>query len=602
MEILKIKQSNKFSNRNKPLKIKLPSKLSQNQFKKSSMSVPSINNNMNINNMWNNKRKFNSTGRTKNITKEQLYVPKENILKILVKYYNKKEIDKTENIIHPFRNKIYNFQEKHHKTSKEIENLQKETKAFINRYRLSGLLSPKNNSFFLKLGITQNTINEFDYLGYKVHDIINKTNIFDKSLLLNRKYDNFVKYLNSSHNPELVNDSNYISKINDGLMKKKYTEIFEVKKANTHRKSNKNIIYDNNENNEEMKISRIQLSKNFNDINKTLKIINNNDYLNGNIKNIKKNIKKHESIQDVINNIKNTNKSLEELEKENIEKRNKIKKKIGYPLIKNKREKLENKYELVRDNNNSEKIYKSNSSENKNNLSFLSTSFPEKIVNRNIRKSAFYPMGKKNNGSLESQNSKYNDSLLGSLSVRSSIMKMNAFDSKKKLKHLKSKNYNNKILKYNLINNEEQNITKNNNNILLIEDSEKKKTKLENEIKNNLLQRLYNTLKYKSFYQNKKEISDYLKKYKGINSTEPNYEKGSKIYSMINKFLNQTSDYSLPDEINKIRNKTNVFDFKRTINFDSIKKLNNQIKNLIYDCAENILDLNTDIKNTTNIK
>ncbi len=101
---------------------------------------------------------------------------------------------------------------------------------------------------------------------------------------------------------------------------------------------------------------------------------------------------------------------------------------------------------------------------------------------------------------------------------------------------------------------------------------------------------------------NYEEISDYLKKYKGINSTEPNYEKGSKIYSMINKFLNQTSDYSLPDEINKIRNKTNVFDFKRTINFDSIKKLNNQIKNLIYDCAENILDLNTDIKNTTNIK
>ena len=602
MEIFKINQSNKYSNRNKLSKIKLHSKLSQNQFKKSSMSVPSFNNNMKKNNMWNNKRKYNSTGRIKNITKEQLYVPKENILKILVKYYNKKEIDKTENIIHPFRNKIYNFQEKHHKTSKEIENLQKETKSFINRYKLSGLLSPKNNSFFLKLGITQEAINEFDYLGYKVHDIINKTNIFDKSLFLNRKYDNFVKYLNSSHNPELVNDSNYISKINDGLMKKKYSEIFEVKKANTHRRSNKNIIYDNNENNEEMKISRIQLSKNFNDINKTLNIINNNDYLNGNIKNIKKNIKKHESIQDVINNIKNTNKSLEELEKENVEKRNKKKKKTGYPLIKNKREKLENKYELVRGNNNSEKIYKSNSSENKNNISFLSASFPGKIVNRNIRKSSFYPIGKKNNGSLESQNSRYNDSFLGSLSVRSSLMKMNSFDSKKILKHLKRKNYNNKILKYNLINNGEKNISKNNNNISLIEDSEKKKTKLENEIKNNLLQKLYNSLKYKSFYQNKKEISEYLKKYKGIISTEPNYEKGSKIYSMINKFLNQTSDYSLPDEINKIRNKTNVFDFKRTINFDSIKKLNNQIKNLIYDCAENILDLNTDIKNTTNIE
>ena len=168
------------------------------------------------------KKKYNNSSTQKNnLTNEQLYIPKENILRILVKYYNKNEIKKTQKIIEPLRNKIYNFQEKQEKTSKEIEELRKETKTFINRYKLSGLLSPKNNSQFLKLGITQKTIDEFNYLGYKMNDIINKTNIFDKSLLLNKQYDNFVKYITSTQNAELINDTNYISKINDGLIAKK---------------------------------------------------------------------------------------------------------------------------------------------------------------------------------------------------------------------------------------------------------------------------------------------------------------------------------------------------------------------------------------------
>ena len=82
------------------------------------------------------------------------------------------------------------------------------------------MLSP-NNSQFLKLGITQKIIDEFNYLGYKMNDIINKTNIFDKSLLLNKQYDNFVKYVTSTQNAKLINDTYYISKINDGLIAKK---------------------------------------------------------------------------------------------------------------------------------------------------------------------------------------------------------------------------------------------------------------------------------------------------------------------------------------------------------------------------------------------
>ena len=129
--------------------------------------------------------------------------------------------------------------------------------------------------------------------------------------------------------------------------------------------------------------------------------------------------------------------------------------------------------------------------------------------------------------------------------------------------------------------------------------SEKRKSNIEpyNNIKYNFLQRIYKNIQLKSFNENKKDISDYLQIYKGINIREPNFEKGSKLYNIINDFLNKTSSYNLPYEINKIRNKTNVFDYKKSFQFDNIKKLNNKINNLIYDSAEDILDLNNDIKN-----
>ena len=60
--------------------------------------------------------------------------------------------------------------------------------------------------------------------------------------------------------------------------------------------------------------------------------------------------------------------------------------------------------------------------------------------------------------------------------------------------------------------------------------------------------------------------------------------------------MNKSLGYNLSDEINKIRNKTNVFDYKKNKEFKEIKKLNKKIKNLIYDFAEDILDLNNDIK------
>jgi hypothetical protein len=114
--------------------------------------------------------------------------------------------------------------------------------------------------------------------------------------------------------------------------------------------------------------------------------------------------------------------------------------------------------------------------------------------------------------------------------------------------------------------------------------------------KNHFLQNLYNNIKIKRFNENKNDISDYLRIYKGASIKEPNYEKGSQIYNLINDFIKKTKEYNLPSEINKIRSKTNMFTYKRTRKFEDILKLNNKVHNLIYDYAEDILDLNNDIK------
>ena len=278
-------------------------------------NVKRIDNQAKKNKYKSNKKKYNSSenNNSNNLTYNQLYIPKNNILKILVKYYNKNEINKNQNIISPLRTKICTFQEKHDKISKEIEEIDKETKPFINRYKLSGLLTPKNNSQFLKLGVAQKTINEFNYLGYKMNDIINKTNIFDQSLLLNRQYDNFYKYVSVSKDSELMNDSYYISKINDGLIAKKNNELFEINKIYDKKIKIKN---NKNENQKDIKISRIQLSNTFNDINKTLKMINDKKFLKEKKSKNTKNKNKKENIKSIKNDIIKTNISINDLDKE----------------------------------------------------------------------------------------------------------------------------------------------------------------------------------------------------------------------------------------------------------------------------------------------
>ena len=528
-----------------------------------------------------------------NIINDHSYIPKTNILKLLVKHQQKNITDDIDKNVIPLRNRIYDYQSKNDEINKEIKELRNETKAFLNRYKMSGLLTPKNNSHFLKLGISDKIINDIISEGYKMTDVLNKTNIFDKSILLNKHYANFARNIIENKNPELINDSNYIMKMNESLNEKKNSDLFTHSNSLTDRKKTRrrisiyNIDFNKQKIEEETKVSVAQLINEFNIINKDLKIITNQKILK---ERKKREIREKEMIKESILNIKKTLSSLES------DKKIGNKNKKEFPLI--KKSTLENN-----EINTSQKNKKINIE------NFNRFSLPNLILLR--RKSMFNNISKSNSIKDSTDNP-----LTKSFKLSTYLNKENKIDESYKNKR---KNFNSikrtkekinstrnipKVNKSNFLQALSIDDLNNSNHINKTEDSKMSSKLIKSESKyeeykkrkNHFLQNLYNNIKIKRFNENKNDISDYLRIYKGASIKEPNYEKGSQIYNLINEFIKKTKEYNLPNEINKIRNKTNMFSYKRSRKFEEILKLNNKVHNLIYDYAEDILDLNNDIK------
>ena len=528
-----------------------------------------------------------------NINNDHSYIPKPNILKILVKHQKSGLTDDTHKIIVPLRNRICDYQNKNEIINKEIKELRSETKTFLHMYKMSGLLTPKNNSHFLKLGISDKIINDIISEGYKMTDVLNKTNIFDKSILLNKHYANFARNIIENKNPELINDSNYIMKMNESLNEKKNSDLFTHSNSLTDRKKTRrrisiyNIDFNKQKIEEETKVSVAQLINEFNIINKDLKIITNQKILK---ERKKREIREKEMIKESILNIKKTLSSLES------DKKIGNKNKKEFPLI--KKSTLENN-----EINTSQKNKKINIE------NFNRFSLPNLILLR--RKSMFNNISKSNSIKDSTDNP-----LTKSFKLSTYLNKENKSDESYKNKR---KNFNSikrtkekinstrnipKVNKSNFLQALSIDDLNNSNHINKTEDSKMSSKLIKSESKyeeykkrkNHFLQNLYNNIKIKRFNENKNDISDYLRIYKGASIKEPNYEKGSQIYNLINEFIKKTKEYNLPNEINKIRNKTNMFSYKRSRKFEEILKLNNKVHNLIYDYAEDILDLNNDIK------
>ena len=528
-----------------------------------------------------------------NIINDHSYIPKPNILKILVKHQKSGLTDDTHKIIVPLRNRICDYQNKNEIINKEIKELRSETKTFLHRYKMSGLLTPKNNSHFLKLGISDKIINDIISEGYKMTDVLNKTNIFDKSILLNKHYANFARNIIENKNPELINDSNYIMKMNESLNEKKNSDLFTHSNSLTDRKKTRrrisiyNIDFNKQKIEEETKVSVAQLINEFNIINKDLKIITNQKILK---ERKKREIREKEMIKESILNIKKTLSSLES------DKKIGNKNKKEFPLI--KKSTLENN-----------EIKTSQKNKKINIENFNRFSLPNLILLR--RKSMFNNLSKSNSIKDSTDNP-----LTKSFKLSTYLNKENKIDESYKNKR---KNFNSikrtkekinstrnipKVNKSNFLQALSIDDLNNSNHINKTEDSKMSSKLIKSESKyeeykkrkNHFLQNLYNNIKIKRFNENKNDISDYLRIYKGASIKEPNYEKGSQIYNLINEFIKKTKEYNLPNEINKIRNKTNMFSYKRSRKFEEILKLNNKVHNLIYDYAEDILDLNNDIK------
>ena len=568
-----------------------------------------------------NPRKLRTINHKNYIIKDHSYIPKQSILKILVRNQkNTNLIDENNQIIIPLRNKICNYQTKNEIVNKEINKLRNETKSFLNQYKISGFLTPKNESQYIKLGINKKVIKDIESEGHKMNDILNKTNIFDKSLLLIKRYDNFARNIMEEKNSELINDNKYIIKMNESLNERTNSDYFTYNINSTDIKNNHKIdsVYKSDKNNkkfeEEKKVSIQQLINEFKIISNDLKMINNKKYLKE--KKHKKLFQK-EIIKKTIQNSKN---KLIKIEKND---KGKNSSKKNFPSIK-QNENIKESGNLSSMNNisknlNNEKEISSNNEDSKieknNKISLANFKEPKrktvfknivnystnkdssnKSLNKKFKLSASLTYNRKfldilKNKSLNKENN--DDKSYKSIEKNySSINKI-----KRRIKNARIDSLiNKKLANAFSIDDSNQNImnkteySKSNSKIIKSKIEEYKKQK------NCFLQNLYNNIKIKRFNENKKDISDYLKMYKGISIKEPNYETGSQIYNMINDFITKTKDYNLTDEIYKIRSKTNVLYYKRTKKFEDILKLNNKLDNLIYDYVEDILDLNNDIK------
>ena len=539
-----------------------------------------------------------------NIKTDHSYIPKANILKILVRNQKNNNItDDTHKIVIPLRNRICDYQTKNDIIMKEIKERRNETKTFLRRYKMSGLLTPKNNSHFLKLGISKDTIKDIISDGYKMTDILNKTNIFDKSLLLNKQYANYARSILEGKNPELINDSKYLLKMNESLNEKKNSDLFSHTNTslNSKRKTRKRIsVYNQDLDNEnfakETKVSVVQLINEFNIINNDLKMIKIHKILT---ERKKRSLKKKELINKSLKNKKKLLLSLENKKNDNHDKKK-------LPLIKN--QEFEKHKINARNRSSSVKNLKEGTTSSQNNKTSendydnIKISIPR--LNIPKRKTTL-------NKALKLSSSSSN-SFLKSFTLAPNL---NISDKDGDLYKNKRKNFNKVKDKFNssgnlsrfnncksLVNYSQEDISP--NKIMKKEEKkmssnpEKRKAQIEEYKmrKNQFLQNLYNNMKIKRFNEIKNDISEYLKIYKGASIKEPDYEEGSHIYNLINDFILKNREYNLPNEIVKIRNKTNMFGYLKRRKYEEIKNLNNKVQTLVYDYAEDILELNNDIK------
>ena len=535
-------------------------------------------------------------------------IPKQKLLKILVKHQNNDSKNDNNNFISTLRNRVCNYQIKNEIIAKEIKELRNETKTFIKRYNMSGLLTPKSNSHFIKLGLSKEAIKDINSEGYKVSEVINKTNIFDKSLLLNRQYAKFARNILAENNPELINDSKYIGKMNKSLNEKKNSEYFKFNNnfnevANIKKRSTMSSEFLNKEEiDKKRKVSVFQLINEFNVIKKDIKMISNKKLTN---EGKKRKIKGKDLFKKSLNDSK---KLLIKLEGRRIDK-DESKKELSFIKDTDKAKNIKKvRFKRFQINNfkslSSENLPLKNIENDKNNVIDNRVFLPDLNINKdkdNISNVLKTPTN------INSSN----DSFFGSINFSSFLNKdriekeeknkrsfTNLFKNKRKKEKRHSVFNRNRIIEYlsvDDLNNNPMNKTVGNKTKEVIE---KEKLDIEEYKKNrkNDLHNLYNNIQIKHFEEYKKDISEYLKKYKGAIVKDPNYERGSKIYKMINEFILKTGDYNLPNEISKIRNKTNMFSYKRSKKFLDIIKMNNKIQNLIYDYAEDILDFNSDIR------
>ena len=438
------------------------------------------------------------------------------------------------------RNKLYFFQKEYQTSLNFYNDIHKDTNNFSIGY--NSIIKKKKEKIYNKHdkdkaeNVCSNEINKYKNLGYNSNNLFPKSNIFNKSLLLEQNEDNYVTILKEVDKNDIKKDKKYFEKLEKKL--KVYKTLDNYKEQMNKRNSyliehNKQFINENGIKNLPILTQRTQV--NTIEVNEDKESEMNEDILSQNedFIDIKKNIK---TLEDDINLTKNTLLNLDKFD---------ITRKNFYNTISNS------------------KSYTTN-------------------INSNSGK-------KKRKKKIKIKNQKKNISPLPIQIIDKRKSQLFFGNNKEKAFIFNPKNIISKRIS-NLYNDDYSKIYF---QTFKTEIENKIKSSREEKHYQDALN-TYNKIKELDYINGEKEAIEYMKKYNQKIPEKIKKFNGSNLYGFTRNFKTKTSKTNIPELMNNLRFKLGDYSIGG-LKIEKEKEIDKKISTIDLDCIDDILKLNDDL-------
>ena len=441
------------------------------------------------------------------------------------------------------RNKLYFFQQEYQTSLNFYNNIHKDTNNFTKGYNT--IIKRKKEKVYNRYdkdkveNVCSNEINKYKNLGYNSYNLFPKSNIFNKSLLLEQNQDNYISILKEVDKNDIKKDKKYFKKLEKQLKVYKTLDKYkeQINKRNSYLIEHKKSLINENGNKylptltQQTQVNTIEIKKDDESEIEEDKFEQSEEF-----NNIKQTI---HSLEDDINLTKNTLLNIDNFD---------FTRKNIYNTISNNKS-----ISKIKLNTNSSKkkhkLKKNKIKDQKKNLSPL----PLQLIDK--RKSQIF-FGNGNND-------------------KAFIFKPKNLVSKR-ISNLYNDDYT-KIYFQTF------------------------KTEIENKIKSNKEEKhyqdvlnTYNKIKTLNFINGEKEAIEYMKKYnKKIPERIKKY-KGSNLYGFTRNLKNKTAKTNIPELMNNLRYKLGDYSIGGT-KVEKEKEIDKKISTIEFDCIDDILKLNDDL-------